>query len=61
MKIIVEEVTYYESRNGLLCYVRDGKSSWSRIVDEKMEDIFPGQELDISNNWNFQNGKVQSD
>ena len=59
MKIIkVEEYSYYESRNGLICYVRDGQSSWSKLVDDKWQDIVPGQELDISDNWTFQNGKI---
>ena len=59
-KIKVEEVTYYESRKGLICYVRDSTASWSKIVDENMDDIFPGQELDISDNWIIQNGKGKS-
>ena len=56
--IVIDEVRYYESKNGLMCFVIDTEGeSWKIMIEDEMEDFFPYDTLDVSN-WEFQNGNV---
>ena len=53
----IVQVVYYESSQGLNCYVHDDENKrWFRII-EKEEDILPGLEIDTKL-WTFKNGKI---
>ena len=56
--IRIEEVRYYESKNGLMCFVIDTDgSSWKIMIGDEMNHYFPTKDLDVSN-WELQNGNV---
>ena len=61
-KILIDSVDYYESKAGLMTYLKDRESqkSWYKIVTSEDDDFLPNQFSSLTN-WTLQtdnNGKV---
>ena len=58
-QVTIESIDYYESSQGLLCFLRDNENQvWSKIITEDDADFYPRQVIILTSDWSLKNGKT---